>query len=70
MSLFHFIKKKNQEEESEEVKQYLVENPGSLEVKESRSLNSKHFKNRDGSFTMHAHTGHVHYKNKKSKNSL
>jgi len=32
------------------------------ELKEKRRLNTKVFDNKDGSFTMNAHAGHIHYK--------
>lgn len=34
------------------------------EIVERRSLNSKHFQNEDGTFTMEAHCGHIHYKDR------
>ena len=36
------------------------------EIKSKRNLNSKHFDNQDGTYTMDAHVGHIHYKDRQT----
>ena len=44
-----------------------IESVKAFELIEERNLNSKIFDNKDGTFTMEAHTGHIHYKDKETK---
>ncbi len=54
-------------EKKSEAQLYLEEHPIAIEVLGERSLNAKVFNNNDGTFTMHSHIGHIHYKDKNDK---